>query len=120
VRRSTGGKMVKYFGVSALALVMGLVGGFVGGVVAMRHAQTITAKEFQVVDQTGKLRAALCILPTPGTAPNCSICDGQAHLVVFDQQGNPVMWPSAGPGRLSPAQIRELLKLLAAVILHVP
>jgi hypothetical protein len=102
---------MRYFGVSALALVMGLVGGFVGGIVAMRHAQTISARAFVVSDQTGAPRATLSILPPRGTLPNCAICDGQAHLIVLDQRGNPVTWPPSGP-QVSPAQIIELLKLL--------
>jgi hypothetical protein len=88
---------------------MGLVGGFVGGVAAIRNAQTVTARQFVVVDQTGKARAVLAVLPERDAA--CSACDGRAHLVVLDEQGRQMMWPPTGP-QLSPADLATILKFL--------
>lgn len=95
--------------VVVIALVLGLVGGFVGGIAATRNAQTITARQFVVVDQTGKARAVLAVLPERNVA--CTACDGRAHLVVLDQQGKQMMWPPTGP-QISPADLATLLKFL--------
>jgi len=101
----------------ALALTAGIVGGFAGGIVATHNAQTITAKQFVVIDENGKPRVMIAVLPQRGALPNCQICDGQAHVIVFNDGGKPAIWPTAGPQALSPEQLLELLKL-AALLMH--
>jgi hypothetical protein len=96
-----------------LTLIAGAAGGFVGGVVATHNAQTITAGQFVVVDQTGKPRVVMAVLPERGTVPNCRVCDGQAHVIVLDERGTSTMWPTTGPQSLSAEQLIELLKLAA-------
>jgi hypothetical protein len=97
--------------VAMIAVVLGGLSGFIGGVAATRNAQTITAKQFVVVDQTGKPRVVMAVLPERGTVPNCRVCDGQAHVIVLDEHGTSTIWPTAGPQPLSAEQLIELLKL---------
>lgn len=102
---------MRHFVLVLLALIAGLAGGFIGGVVALGHAQTIATRQLVIVDDAGKPRAFIAVAPQPG-AQNCPNCDGQAHVVVFDQRtGRPAIWPPMGP-QMSPAQLMELLKAL--------
>jgi len=100
--------------IGVIAVVLGGLSGFIGGVAATHNAQTITAKQFVVVDQTGKPRALIAVLPEPGAMRGCSACDGRAHLIVTDQQGRQLMWPPIGP-QLSPADLATIIKFLMMV-----
>ena len=103
--------MLKIIGVVLLALIAGFIGGAIDA--SMPHG-SIRAREFIVVDASGTPRATLTVLPDQSTAPHgCQFCDGDAHLIILDQR-NPMasqMWPPPR-GRIDPAKLIELLKLL--------
>ena len=99
----------------ALAAILGGVSGFVGGVAATSHVETtIVAKRLVIVDDSGKPRALIAVLPEPGAMPSCTACDGRAHLIVTDQQGRQMMWPPTGP-QLSPADLTAIIKFLMMI-----
>ena len=54
--------MLKSIGVILLALFAGFLGGVIGG--ALPH-HTVKAREFALVDASGRGRATLAILPDP-------------------------------------------------------
>lgn len=102
---------MRYFVLVPSVLILAVIGGFIGGIVAVRHAPTVVTQKIVIVDDAGKARAFIAVAPQPG-AQNCPNCDGQAHVVVFDQRtGRPAIWPPMGP-QMSPAQLMELLKAL--------
>jgi FHA domain len=109
---------------SAALVALALIAGFLGGVVSTRiPAGTMKARQFVLVDNAGKVRAALAILPPPGSAPGaCSICDGSPHLIVFDQADPKRMqlWPEAvGAQRtMSPVERQLLSKVLKKIFIH--
>lgn len=44
---------MRYFFLTPLALMLGFVGGFVGGVVAVHHAPTVVTRQLVIVDDVG-------------------------------------------------------------------
>ena len=101
---------MKYIVVILLALIFGFVGGFTSTALMLRGTKVLRAGQFVVVDESGRPRAVMGLLPKPGEVPGCQICDGQAHMIVLDQPGGrPAIWPTTGP-QLSNQQLMELLK----------
>lgn len=99
---------MKYLAVNAFALILGSLGGFFGGVVATRNAQTVSAREFVVLDQSGMPRALLAVVPERAAMPTCDICDGRAHLIAADQQ---MMWPPSKT-QPSPEDLSKIFRFL--------
>ena len=99
---------MKYVILIAIPLILGTVGGFAGGLVVTHNAELISAKEFIVLDQAGRPRAVLAVLPQHNTVPRCNVCDGQPHLIVVDQQ---MIWPPS-EGQLSAADLAKILRSL--------
>jgi hypothetical protein len=60
---------MKYVILIAIPLILGTVGGFAGGLVVTHNAEVISAKEFIVLDQAGRPRAVLAVLPRHNTVP---------------------------------------------------
>jgi len=100
----------------ALGIVLSVISGFIAGAMATSRVHgAIVARQFVLVDQDGKPRGFLTVFPQPG-ASNCTNCDGKAHLVVLGKKGEPPqVLPSSGPP-LNPAELLQLIKLLA--VLH--
>lgn len=48
---------MKYLIVNAFVLILGSIGGLLGGVIATNNAQTVSAREFVVLDQSSVPRA---------------------------------------------------------------
>lgn len=82
-----------FFGTVLVALFAGCIGGLAGGVISAQNANTIKARHFVLVDDSGAPRAVLEILPHPGDVRNCKACDGKVHLITTDHGGNVVSWP---------------------------
>jgi hypothetical protein len=99
---------MKYVIVTAFALILGSFGGFFGGMVATRNAQTVSARQFVVLDQRGMPRALLAVVPQRAAIPTCDICDGRAHLITADER---MMWPPP-EAQPSPEDVSKILRFL--------
>ena len=97
---------------AVLAILIAIVTAFISGTLAATRVHgSVVAREFVLVDQTGRARGVLTVFPESGE-PNCRDCDGKAHFVVLGQRGQPPqIWPPTGPA-LDPAQLLSLIKLL--------
>lgn len=99
---------MKYLIVNAFALILGSIGGLVGGMVAAHNAQTISARQFVVLDQAGEPRALLAVVPARAAMPTCDICDGRTHLIAADQV---MMWPPPET-QPSPEDLSKIFRFL--------
>jgi hypothetical protein len=99
--------------IGLIAVVLGGLSGFVGGVFAVNRVHTIVvARQFVLVDQEGKARGILAVFPSHGE-PNCGTCDGRAHLLLIDDQGRaPAVWPPVRGTGLDPATAQALVEAL--------
>jgi hypothetical protein len=72
----------QYVPLLLLALLGGMAGGLLGTEV-IRGSKVVTAREFRVVDWTGKVRASLSFSPGPGRQSG----EGVTSLRLFDEKG---------------------------------